>query len=239
VKHRAMVIAATALVVCAPVLAKSQVAKSKEAAFARRVMHDYAECAVKGEPELARQFVLLSAGARLNDKAFHKLFDHRCRGLLSVQLRMRNTEIRAALAEELIRHQTPELLAIDFSAILPLDWPIAPPIEATLEGKEKLSAKALEERQRSQEMALADTYLGHLGECVVRAEPAGSLALFRTKVDGPAELDAMKAMAGSIAGCVAKGQKLTFNRTKLRYALAISYYRLAAASPAASFGASR
>ena len=57
------------------------------------------------------------------------------------------------------------------------------------------------------EAARAYANLAPIGECVVRADPAGSLALLKTKVESDAEKAAVGAIASALPGCVKKGEQ--------------------------------
>ena len=212
---------ATALLFCGTPTIGAPTGSKFKAAYARKVMRDFARCTVKREPVLARRYVLLNI-PDLNDAEFQRVFSWTC--LARGQLKMRQWQYRGALAEELIRTDLAGRTATDFSGASALNWSVPPKTYSTI--------KDADLRKKQQDIDLAESYVGQLGECVVRVTPVGSLAVLQTPNDSPAEIAALKRIAPRIAGCVSAGNTLKFNRTNLRNAMAISYYRLAAGGAA-------
>lgn len=175
-------------------------------ARSREVLRAFADCAVKLEPALARRFVLMPAEQRMPEAEFRRLFNGRCLGFLGGQLQMRAWASRGALAEALVRRQVSGPAPAALAAAAPLEWRLPAPVPTPLDEAEQLVSR--------------------LGECTVRADPAGTLAVLRSKADGPSEVERMKALTPRIAGCVQSGSTLEFNRSNLRTAMAIAYYRL-------------
>lgn len=194
--------------------------------YARKVMGDFARCTVKYEHVLARKFVLMSPADQFPEQEFQKITDWRCLGLLGGRLKMRPFQYRAALAEELIRKESARLSDSQSKALPPLDW--STPIYT---GKLfSVFRSALADRR---DYPAAEMALGRFGECIVRANPSGALAVLRTKREAD-ELAAMKALSPQIAECAPADQTLTLDRSNLRSAMALSYYRLAMMAPSAS-----
>ena len=211
-------IAAFALTATLLAAAPADAAKKAEAeAMGRKVLGEFAECVVQAHKPLARKYVLTPVGERMPEAEFRKVMGPRCLGFLSGKLRMRYQQYRAALAERLITVELKGQGAIDPSARPALVWTEPkPPVKDDAETREGYAR------------AVAEMYLGKLGECVVRANPAGAQALLATPIGDAAELPAFRALGPAIPPCVPKGEKLTLNRATLREAIAISYYRLAA-----------
>lgn len=209
-------------------------AKSK-GVEARVIMKSFAACTVKRAPRIAVQFVVKQPDERLPERDFQKLVSSNCLAATSpfvASLKMRSTLFRGALAEELVRVEMIDQPTIDPASVPPLVWSDPVPPSPLDDRGRPLSSKAIGEREAAYAVALADIYVGRLGECAVRADPGGAKAVLLTGIDAAEELAAMKAMATTIATCVRRGETLKFNRTTLRAAMAISYYLLGVAERA-------
>lgn len=211
----------TAFALTATLLAAAPADAAKEKAEAeamgRKVLGEFAECVVQAHKPLARKYVLTPADQRMSDDEFRKVAGARCLGFLRGKLRMRPQQYRAALAERLV--------AVELKGRGPID-PAAKP--ALVWAMPKPSGRTDAERQEAAALATAEIYVGQLGECVVRANPAGAQALLATPIGDASELPAFRALGPAIPACVPKGETLKLNRATLREAIAISYYRLAA-----------
>lgn len=62
--------------------------------------------------------------------------------------------------------------------------------------------------------------------CVIRAQPAEVWAIFQTEPATRPELEAMKAIAPALPGCIPAGRKMELNKPGLRAMLALAAYRL-------------
>lgn len=65
-----------------------------------------------------------------------------------------------------------------------------------------------------------------LGDCIVRANPQGALALIRTDRGSAAEAAATGGLSGNLAACLPAGQKLTLKRQDLRLVVAEPLYQM-------------
>ncbi|HEU4696583.1 MAG TPA: hypothetical protein VFR92_06435 [Sphingomicrobium sp.] len=194
---------------------------------ARKIMRDFARCTVKYEHRLAQQYVLMNPSDRLPEDEFRKVADGTCLGFLGGRLKMRPFQYRAALAEELIRRDLKGRSGFDLASVPPLEWRDPDTTQVA-----EFSIRPAAEWQREDQFA-AETYVSQLGECTVRANPAGARAVIEAKSESD-EIAAMQAIGPQIANCVQAGETLKFDRTILRSAIALSYYRLAMASASAS-----
>lgn len=72
---------------------------------------------------------------------------------------------------------------------------------------------------------------GHqeVGECAVRANPAGARDFLKTRINSREELAAAQAIAPAFGRCVPMGTELRPDMTTLRGNVAVYYYRLASA----------
>jgi hypothetical protein len=224
--------AVIAAMLCSPAGAKNP------GGGARAMMNRFAACTVQQAPDFARAFVL-APGLRPSPAALEKLGPPEClrrAGEDIIELRMRDALYRGALAEQLIRAEMAEAAAIDPNPVPALAWPEPQRPPAVHETGRALTAGEQKRLELGYAEARADQDVMRLGECVVRADPAGSRDALLTEMDSPDELAHLKAMAPTIARCVARGETSKFNRTNLRAALAVSYYRLAAAARAVRAG---
>ena len=198
--------------------------------YSRKVMRDFARCTVKYEHELARKFVLLNSWERLPDSEYQKIVDWRCLGLLGGRLAMRPFQYRAAIAERLISKDSVRLSESDVRSRAPLDWSVPQLTVSDAAGISFSLFNQIQELDKPDYLA-AESAMGRLGECVVRGNPMGALAVLETRNDAD-ELAAMKVLAPQLAACVAPNEKMTFAPSNLRDAIALSYYRLAMEMPA-------
>lgn len=72
------------------------------------------------------------------------------------------------------------------------------------------------------------------GECVVRDNPAGSLAFVKARVATSLESDALAALGPSLSKCVTAGTAVKMTKSSVEAALAEAIYRMKAASEAAT-----
>jgi hypothetical protein len=180
----------------------------------RAVMNRFAQCTVQRRTELARRFVL-NWGVPPSPSDLQEVASSEClrrAGSDVIELNMRDSLYRGALAEQLIRRELAKADVIDPIRLPALQW-ADPGLPSSV--------------------SAADTAVMRLGECVVRADPAGSRAAVLAEQDSSDELARLKAMSPTIARCIAQGETRTFNRTTLRAALAVSYYRLSVAARSA------
>lgn len=213
-----------AVIAAASASASAQPYRMLEAqpSVARKVLQEFAWCTVRRQPALAQAFVRLADPSEMPVADFQRLFDASCLFPLAGQLQMRSWQSRAVLAEALLLRDGTLRRPMSFAAATPLDWPETP-VPVLAAGKPIDPAV----RARLSAEAARDQSHGRLGECVVRADPAGAMAVLRTEIDTGAERKRFAALAPSIASCVQQGQTLSFNRTNLRAAMALAYYRLA------------
>lgn len=211
----------------------SEAQKSRDARFARKVMQEFAQCVVDRHDDLALRFVLVDADQWVPEEEFKKLAGGKCLGFRGGRLKMARAYYRGALADELIRDELSKDFTLTPAGLAPLNWrePEQPPQTDRKTGKALTPEKAKDFADRYN-IALAEHYVAQLGECVVRTDAAGARKVFDTALDSAEEIAALKALSPSVSGCVPEGQTLTFNRTNLRYALAVGYYRLADAQRA-------
>jgi hypothetical protein len=89
------------------------------------------------------------------------------------------------------------------------------------------NAESMKDSEREviehEEITLAMT---RLGECVIRADPAGSRALLGTKLASANERQRARSLTGAISSCVSKGKTLELNVENVRQMIGLAYYRM-------------
>lgn len=226
---RSIVIATLAMVISSasvPAYAKGEW-KAKQAAYSRKVMQEFAQCVVERYPAIAREFVIMSPYERVEKQKYEKLTSGKCLGLRSGILKMPSVYYQGALANQLVIEELGNGFVLEPANIGPLTWPKPiPPTKVDAKSGKPLPEATIIALQKGYNLSLGFHYIALLGECIVRNDPVGSRAVINAKVDSAEEITSLKAMSATIAGCVATGQTIKFNRTNLRNSLALSYYQL-------------
>ena len=228
-----MTLSRLALMVCAGAsIAHASVALATEPGVnqARLVMANYARCVVDKNAALARIAVLGQPGSHLRGAAFRRLFDPTClTGAGGIA--MRSVMIKGAMAEELI-HKKFQISddAAQLESQPPLSWVTA--LDTPAGSDENRAESDLGENARP--MAIRESLMGRIAECVVRRLPTESASLFRTKPSSGREDNAIELLKPAYASCLRGEQNDPGDRTEVRASLAVAYYRLA--SPAAATG---
>lgn len=203
--------------------------KESSPAEARQKLREFAECAARRDPKVAHRFVMLNQGELLPPQLFRDLFSGRCLGRNGAQLRMRQWRSRAALAEALIRQRPEVFRPASYAAVPALNW-------APVQASPRLASLPQAEAEQREAMSQAEVLMSQLGECVVRNDAPGVLSALQTDLDGAAEKARLQLLAPKIASCIRKGDTLSLNRTNLRSALALAYYRLGVAAQSSGAG---
>ena len=115
--------------------------------------------------------------------------------------------MRYGLAEALVLADVKKAPG-DFSPVAPLQHP--PFVDRPMPAEVASDPERAAGWQAFAEAAKAYAALAPIGECVVRADPAGSLALLKTDVESEAEKAAVGAIAAVLPGCVTVGRKIKF-----------------------------
>ena len=193
-------------------------------AVSRAVMAEFAGCVVRRKHDLAAE-VVLDPGQRLGSEEGRGLFISDCMPRGS-QMQAKATQVRYGLAEALVLADVKKAPA-DLSLVAPLEHP--PFVDRPMPAEVAADPERVARWQAFAQAEQAYASLGPIGECVVRADPTGSLALLKTEVGSDAEKAAVGAIAAVLPGCVKKGEQLSINRFNLRGTIALNLYRLARA----------
>lgn len=199
----------------------------------REAMESYAKCSVKAAPQLASTAVVEDWDRKLLIGTGSKLVSPDCTRAAGFirSLRFEANIYRALLAETLIKRDPAVAVAADALKGMPTlayrqPWPVE-----TVDAKGKpLDAEAIARQQQGYDRRVGAIAGQQIGECVVRANPAGVRSVYDTKSGSAEELAALKALAPVLPGCVPANKKFSFDRASLRGSLALAYYRLAMAS---------
>lgn len=241
---------AAALALAAPGLAMQGMSMSRDWEDAdystketRALTHAYAQCVVKRQPVKASQAILANVDNATMLREYSKLILGECLSSQvnqDTQMRFTGDLYRYALADALVSRElaAQPVPALDAVPRLGHRAPGAPPQPVDDKGR-KLGKRKLEAARLNYTRDVAYAFLSHYGECIVRADTAGSKALLVTKPDSPEESARFAALRPTFSRCLPEGQTLRFGKVTLRGSVAINYYRLAHAARASAGGAPR
>lgn len=224
---------------CAPASSAENAYNAQATADAREVMEDLAACVVRGDHDVARRFVLTPLYEQVDRSTSKRVVDGNCMGFRAGRLKMTPNLYRAALAEQLVKTDLAAWPVIDPSNVPPIKWGKVkmPPANDPKSGKPFSAAQSAEFAKRFERIS-NEILVGQLGECVVRTDPAKALALLKTRINKPDEVEALKALLPVFSGCVQQGASVALDRTNMRSGVALSYYRIASSMmPTALAGA--
>lgn len=224
------------------VAASAASAASPDPKLFRKALADYGACIVKWEPAKTREFVLSGGFINRRDSGENALLSRECmpgedviraglaaRGGMASRARLRlpDVMIRWAIAGALFDRDAAKLTQTNFSAVPQLSYELPFPVRTTTKDGDPLPAERIAEQQKRFDEKANDVALAKVGECVARADGAGTRGALLTPIDTPAELGALKALAPALSNCLPKGQTIGFDRISLRGSLAVAFYRLA------------
>lgn len=193
----------------------------------RQAMARYGACIAKAAPELAQRAVVEQWDSReFRQYDLYRIDQCWRRG----QIRFNVASMRGAIANALVAGGA-DADAARVSAAPALTYVMPEPVRTTDDKGRALGAAKIEAQQKAVAGKLNWTIISQFGECVARANPAAVPALARTEVASDAEVAALKAFGPQMPACLPKGVTLELDRSSLRNALVIAYYRLAAEPP--------
>ena len=226
----------------------SRLAVKKEPTLAapketRQIIAEFARCAIKKHRTDAVQLVL--DPSTTYDNNVKRVADPDC--LTGTAWRQSNGSVMSlppdimmyALADALVNDELPRFDPSLIEGAAPLPRGL---LEAVFTPKpdKHYSAKELKDLETARATAASRESFRAFGECVVRSDPVRSHALLRTKATSAEEGSAIQSMMPSFGQCLEQGQEFQANRTMIRGAVALAYYRLAHAPRAApAAGASK
>ena len=198
----------------------------------QKILAAYASCIIGRQRSLASQYVLDRSSLRF-DRKYDALADGVCleeatgNSFDDIGLKMSEDAMRFALAEALLRG---EIGTIDPDR-LPKTARLRIPVLIAADYEQKIDRqysadelKALDEKRAKDQATLV---MYRFGECAVRSAPRDARALLQAGPNSAAESAALQPLVPVLGNCLEKGAQVTLNRTKLRGAIALSYYALA------------
>ncbi len=187
----------------------------------RMILKDFARCNVKAHRDDVRKYLLEDLGqaetAKLREKALSVSCLESEMGPGDLRLRLTGVSLQGALAEQMLSVDGLLSRPLDVAAIAPLHHSDLSPDDL-----KKLDAPAQAE-------SLAQAYVFRFGECVIRADIAGSDALLRSEPDSDAESAAFGQLMPAFRSCVEVNHTLAGDKIEIRGTIAYNYYRLASA----------
>lgn len=205
-----------------PVVVQRQVATSP--AVSRAVMSEFARCVVRRKHDVAAE-VVLDPSQQLGSEETKGLFISDCMPRGS-RMRAKAVQMRYGLAEALVLADI-KAAPTDLSQVAPLQH--LPFVDRPMPADVAADPNRVAGWQAFADAAHGFAAIAPLGECVVRANPAASLALLKTPVETEAEKTALGTLAPALPGCVKQGEQIAINRFNLRGTIALNLYRLARA----------
>ena len=205
----------------------------------RQFLADYGTCIAKREPDLSRQAVLGEARFDRRSPDGKRLLQRECVDAEQLRnssagfagkLRMDDETYRGVIAEALIVSGKIALPVEKMTSIPALTYQAPRPLRTEYPDGKPIPEENLERQRAAIARKTSAMAMGQLGECVVRAVPEKSRAVFEAAIETPAELQALNGLAGALQQCIPTGQTRALDRMSLRGALAISYYRLSQAA---------
>jgi len=215
-----------------------QKAETASREFTRDTIRHFADCVVKRQPKLAREFVLDRSTLQFGNR-YYPLADSYCLGLQSdpfydeIALKMGGDTMKFALAEALLQSEFAKIDPANFTTVAPLVLPALEEKNYQPETNRSYTPEELKKLDENRRRDLLTLVEYRFGECVGRADPEGSRTFLQAMAESDAEGVALQALMPALSSCVEKGAQFKLDRTVLRGAVALAYYSLAHAPKAA------
>jgi len=215
-----------------------QKAETASREFTRDTIRHFADCVVKRQPKLAREFVLDRSTLQFGNR-YYPLADSYCLGLQSdpfydeIALKMGGDTMKFALAEALLQSEFAKMDPANFTTVAPLVLPALEEKNYQPETNRSYTPEELKKLDENRRRDLLTLVEYRFGECVGRADPEGSRTFLQAMAESDAEGVALQALMPALSSCVEKGAQFKLDRTVLRGAVALAYYSLAHAPKAA------
>jgi hypothetical protein len=188
----------------------------------------FTECVVAKNAGEARTYVIEDLSPQETTRLRNKMLDGACwRAATGSEPPITTTglKLQGMLAEALMAADRDRAPLQDVANIAPL----------------KHDPRSAADRQKADPEAVkfsdAMVKLFSAGECVARANPNGSLALLKTDLASPQEIEALTALRPAFDACPKWDSSYAASPTELRAAIASAYYRLAHAPKLATAAA--
>ena len=229
------------LIIAVSMLSMPVIAKPADVTESRKLLAEFATCAVKKRPETAKLIVLENLTSAQIRKDHEKIFDNSCiTAPVGRRVEMLSDEgsFKAAFAQALIVMEFKDTAPSNFSTVAPLGHNKPYPLKTVDDRTGKpLPEEAIKKQQEAIDRKTTELAISQLGECIVRLNSFGARNVLSTPMGTDEELNAVKAVATDMSSCIVRGQTVGFNRVTIRNTIAVNYYRLASA--AASQGSAK
>ena len=204
----------------------------------RKIMHDYARCVVRSHHKSASDMIISDVDNATIQRRYGDLIDDLCMAATggSIAMSFGGDTYRYALADALVNFDFAAQGPTDFADRLPLAH-VAMPDEAELatDLQKVRDRHKRDELQTGYDNAKSIALLSRYGECVVRQNPTDARLWLLTPPDTPEESSRINALRPAFAACLGEGT-VSITRLTMRGTVAISYYRLAMATPRSAVG---
>lgn len=197
----------------------------------RAEIAEFSKCLVRHRTEDSRRAVLEDWDSR--KLVYRELLKEPMCVRLGRTLRFNAGVLKGHLATHLIGRDLGAEEIARVTTAPPLAHPLPEPVATTDSKGRPLAAEEIARRQETMQRRLSWVVIGQLGECVARSNPAAVPALAASPVASEAELAALKAFGPQLPTCLPKGVTVELDRSSLRGAILLGYYRLAMAARAA------
>jgi len=193
----------------------------------RMFLSTYAHCITEQRPDAARKAVLEDWDSR--SLVFRDLLRGEGCAVRGMRYQFPAGVLKAAMAGALIPRDLGSVDAATITSAPALSYTMPEPVKTVDDKGRPISAKGVERQQKAVEGKLRWIAIAQFGKCVARLAPAAVPVLANTITASDAELEALKAFAPHLPGCLPKGMTIELDRSTLRGAVTLAYYRLAMA----------
>lgn len=214
------------------VSASAQTAPMPADSRTRIEIAEFTKCLVRHRQADARRAVLEDWDSR--KIVYRDFLRERLCAPMNRGMRFSSDVLRASLANHLIAADLGPGDLARVATAPPLVHAEPEPLRTVDSRGRPLPAARIQRQKDAIQRKLTWLLIDRLGECVARANPAAVPPLVSSPVASASELAALKAFGPQLPACVPSNVKLELDRSSLRGAIAVGYYRLAMAARQAS-----
>jgi hypothetical protein len=198
----------------------------------RAVFENYTACVVKGHLKEAAKVVLSTIPSDAIIKQYPDMVTPDCLDPVQTEdLKMPGGDfLRYGLAEQLVRHEYAGGLPADFARAGPIQHMELDPANYQPKPGQHATPRLLAQLEEHRKRDLAIRTLSIFGECTVRADPLGALALVLSNPASKEDAAAVARLQPALASCLTKGATIQLDKAAIRGSIAMNLYRLAKAA---------
>jgi hypothetical protein len=195
----------------------------------RRIIAEFARCAVAKHPNAAAHYLLGNA-AKVEIKT---LSDADClpketyENFAEFAMLMPPAVFSYALADALVNAEFPTFSVSQVQDAAALTPETVDLTKFTPKPGKNYKREELEKLEKDKADALAHAAFAVFGECVVHESPSAAHTLIRAQPTSPEEAAAIQSLMPALGRCLDQGENFQANQTSLRGIVALSYYRVA------------